>query len=70
MSGVMRIVKSDRDERVDYELSMGDGDYQLVGRIERVGADHLDLAAGLDGPPGAATSWSVPFAALRVVRSA
>jgi len=34
MSGVMRIVKSERDERIDYELAMGDGAYQLVGRIE------------------------------------
>ena len=34
MSGVMRILKSERDERIDYELEMGDGAYQLVGRIE------------------------------------
>jgi hypothetical protein len=34
MSGVMRILKSDLDERVDYELSMGEGAYQIVGRIE------------------------------------
>lgn len=38
----------------------------LAGRIERVGADHLDLAVAV---PGAAL-WAVPFAALRVVRSA
>ena len=49
---------------------------ELAGRIERVGADHLDLTAGVDagadarahGQPGAHL-WSVPFAALRVVRS-
>jgi carbon monoxide dehydrogenase subunit G len=34
MSGVMRILKSEPDERIDYELEMGDGAYQLVGRIE------------------------------------
>jgi hypothetical protein len=34
MSGVLRIVKSEHDERIDYELEMGDGAYQLVGRIE------------------------------------
>ena len=49
---------------------------ELAGRIERVGADHLDLTAGVDaavyaradGQPDAHL-WSVPFAALRVVRS-
>lgn len=34
MSGVMRILKSERDERIDYALEMGDGAYQIVGRIE------------------------------------
>jgi hypothetical protein len=34
VSGVLRILKSDRDERLDYELIMGDGAYELVGRIE------------------------------------
>ena len=34
MSGVMHIVKSEPDERIDYELSMFDGEWQLVGRIE------------------------------------
>jgi hypothetical protein len=34
MSGVMRIFKTERDERIDYELEMGDGAYQIVGRIE------------------------------------
>jgi hypothetical protein len=42
---------------------------ELGGRIERVGADHLDLAAGVDGGWDAATVWAVPFAALRMVRS-
>ena len=34
LSGVIRILKSDSDERVDYELAMGDGAYQLLGRLE------------------------------------
>src|SRR4029079_1928660 len=34
MEGVMRIVKSDLDERIDYETTMNGGEYQLVGRIE------------------------------------
>ena len=36
----------------------------LVGRIDRVGADHVDVGAGRGGPV-----WTVPLAALRVVRS-
>jgi hypothetical protein len=34
VSGVLRISKSEPDERIDYELEMGDGAYQLVGRLE------------------------------------
>lgn len=34
MSGALRILKSERDERIDYELTMGDGAYQIAGRIE------------------------------------
>jgi hypothetical protein len=34
MSGVMHILKSEHDERIDYELSMFDGEWRLVGRIE------------------------------------
>ncbi len=34
MSGVMHILKSEHAERIDYELEMGEGAYQLVGRIE------------------------------------
>ncbi|MDR3404331.1 MAG: SRPBCC family protein [Chthoniobacter sp.] len=34
MSGVLRILKSECDERIDYELDMGDGTYQVVGRLE------------------------------------
>jgi len=34
MSGVMRILKSERDERIDYELEMEGGAYQIVGRLE------------------------------------
>lgn len=35
----------------------------LVGRLDRVGADHVDVTPAA-GPP-----WTVPIAALRVVRS-
>lgn len=42
---------------------------ELAGRIERVGADHLDLAVGVEEQHGPAHLWAVPFAALRVVRS-
>lgn len=36
----------------------------VAGRIDRVGADHLDLA-----PERGAAVWTVPLAAVRVVRS-
>jgi len=45
---------------------------ELSGRIERVGADHLDLSASVDlraGGHGGAPMWAVPFTALRLVRS-
>jgi hypothetical protein len=34
MDGVMRIAKSEPDERIDYELEIDGGAYQIVGRIE------------------------------------
>lgn len=34
MDGVMRIVRSEPDLRIDYELEMDHGAYQLFGRIE------------------------------------
>ena len=34
MSGVLRIVRCDRDSRIDYEVIMGRGAYQLLGRLE------------------------------------
>ena len=45
----------------------------LAGRIESVGADHLDLATEIESQaafaPGNPPRWAVPFSALRVVRS-
>jgi hypothetical protein len=34
MDGVLRVVKSETDERLDYELEMRDGAYRMFGRIE------------------------------------
>jgi hypothetical protein len=34
MDGVLRIVKSEIDERIDYEVTIDDGAYQIIGRIE------------------------------------
>jgi hypothetical protein len=34
MDGVMRIVKSESDQRIDYEVAVNGGEYRLVGRFE------------------------------------
>ncbi|MDC7121137.1 hypothetical protein OMK64_06265 [Cellulomonas fimi] len=41
---------------------------EIVGRVDRVGADHLDVTEA-DRPAGVAATWAVPFATLEVVRS-
>jgi hypothetical protein len=46
---------------------------EVVGRLDRVGADHVDVAA-LSDEPGlrprrAPSGWTVPIGAIRVVRS-
>lgn len=41
---------------------------ELVGRVDRVGADHLDLTE-TERPAAARTCWSVPFASVDVVRT-
>jgi hypothetical protein len=34
MQGVLRIVKSEPDQRIDYEVTIDEGAYQIIGRIE------------------------------------
>ena len=59
---VLRVLSRDR-----VAVRVAALDRELVGRIERVGADHVDVAElGPDGRPRG--SWAVPFTALRVVR--
>jgi hypothetical protein len=58
LSHALRALSRDR-----VEVQVGTAERTLVGVIDRVGADHLDLRPAV-GPP-----WTVPFAALRVVRS-
>ncbi len=41
---------------------------EVVGRLDGVGADHVDVG-GLDGAPGRRPVWTVPFAAITTVRT-
>ena len=41
---------------------------EITGRMERVGADHVDLMVGC-GDPRNGELWTVPFASLQAVRS-
>ncbi|NNH08505.1 hypothetical protein HLB10_15645 [Cellulomonas fimi] len=53
-------------DRVVVRVRLASGD--VAGRVERVGADHVDLVE--DGARAAVrTCWSVPFAAVLVVAS-
>ncbi|WNB86380.1 hypothetical protein [Cellulomonas sp. ATA003] len=68
--GLAHALRALARDRVPVRVSTDGG--QVVGRVERVGADHADLTVTDDpssarGPGGAV--WSVPFAALRLVRS-
>jgi hypothetical protein len=45
------------------EVQVCTAERTLVGRIDHVGADHMDVR------PAVGPSWTVPFATLRVVRS-
>ena len=45
------------------EVAVSTESRTVVGRLDRVGADHVDVTPAV-GPP-----WTVPIAALRVVRS-
>jgi hypothetical protein len=46
---------------------------EVAGRLDGVGADHVDVTAVVDGPAArrhpSATGWTVPIGAIRVVRS-
>ncbi len=58
LSHALRALSRDR-----VEVQVCTTDRTLTGVIDAVGADHLDLRPAV-GPP-----WTVPFAAVRVVRS-
>jgi hypothetical protein len=58
-------------DRAAVRVVTGGGD--TAGRLDRVGADHVDLTVvppdGARRPGSAATSWTIPFAAIDVVHS-
>ena len=59
--GLPHVLRALARDRVEVQVCTASR--TLVGRIDRVGADHLDVT------PAAGPSWTVPIAALRVVRS-
>lgn len=68
--GLAHALRAVARDRVPVRVSTDGG--QVTGRVERVGADHLDLTvtdAPADARGGDGRAWSLPFATLRVVRS-
>ena len=58
-------------DRAAVRVVTGGGD--TSGRLDRVGADHVDLTVvppeGARRPGSTATAWTIPFAAIDVVHS-
>ncbi|WP_028046837.1 hypothetical protein [Cellulomonas sp. URHE0023] len=63
--GLGQVLRALSRDRVGVRVAAGGS--ELIGRIDRVGADHLDVVEL--GTQGRA-SWSVPFERLRVVHEA
>ncbi|NMR20808.1 hypothetical protein [Cellulomonas fimi] len=65
--GLAHALRAVARDRASVRVSTDGG--ELAGRIDAVGADHADLAAGVDGRRADGAVWTVPFGAIRVVRS-
>jgi hypothetical protein len=63
--GLGQVLRALARDRVEVRLSAGG--VELVGRIDRVGADHLDVA---ELSTQGRASWTVPFERLLVVHEA
>ena len=64
--GLGQVLRALSRDRVGVRISARG--VEVVGRIDRVGADHLDVAEL--GAPGRPATWAVPFAGLRAVHEA
>ncbi|NUU16471.1 hypothetical protein HP550_04320, partial [Cellulomonas humilata] len=63
--GLAHALRALARDRAVVRIDVGGTD--LVGRVDRVGADHLDLSDV--GDASGRVPWTVAFAAVRVVRS-
>ena len=64
--GLGQVLRALSRDRVGVRVVARGG--EVVGRIDRVGADHLDVTEL--GAPGRSATWAVPFVGLQVVHEA
>jgi hypothetical protein len=68
--GLAYVLRGIARDRSDVVMSLTDGS-TLTGRVDRVGADFIDIAIRAGTPEGGAEplgTWTVPFSAIAALR--